>query len=254
MKTKITAISLSLILSISFIYIAWVYSKNNHRTDQSIIKIGITDDYPPFAFLENNQIVGFDVDLVKHIAQKLDKKIQFIEMAFNILISGLQQGKIDMIVGGLSPDSAREKYALFTKTYIDDDTLVIISTPSSEIKTLKDLTGKTVIVNEGYTADLFMSKQKGPTLKRLTSIADALMALNAKKGDAFVSALSTISPYLKGHGKNKFKINHISDTAETYAFLVSKKKPKLYKKINTALNELIQKGAIEQLKKKWKLL
>ena len=249
---KIIILSLTIIILIGTF---WLTQKLFHKSKNTsnVIKVGVTADYPPFVYLENHEFVGFDIDLIKEIAQKLNKKIKFIDMTFNVLITGIQQGKIDVVVGGLSPDPAREKQVFFTAPYLTDDPLVIITRIPQVTKTINDLIGKTVIVNEGYTADLYLSKIDGPILKRLPSVTDAIMALNADKAFAFVSALIPINPYLKQHGKEQFNICPIEKISEEYAIVVSKKQPLLYQQIETALQSIIKDGIVEKLKEKWKL-
>ena len=247
-------IIISLIAAI-LVGIFW-FSKKLHSTsnnDQNVIKVGITADYPPFVYLENHKIVGFDIDLINEIAKKLDKKIQFIDMAFNVLITGIQQGKIDIIVGGLTPDDQRKNHVFFTKPYLTDDPLVMVTLAPQKAKTVADLKEKIVIVNEGYTADLYMSKIDGPILKRLPSVSDAIMALKAGKAFAFVSALTAINPYFKQYGKEQFNINPIENVTEEYAFVISQKRADIYQKVEAVLNDLIAHGTVEKLKEKWKL-
>ena len=71
---KIIIISLNLAIFIALVYFAWLPSKNRPKFNQSIIKVGVAADYPPFAFIKDNQIVGFDIDLINQIAQKLEIK------------------------------------------------------------------------------------------------------------------------------------------------------------------------------------
>lgn len=252
MKKKNIFLSLVIIILIA---VFWIPHKfyHNINDNRNIIKVGITADYPPFVFLENHQIVGFDIDIIKKIADKLNKKIKFIDMAFNVLIPGIQNGKIDIVVGGLTPDPQRMNHVFFTHPYLANDPLVIITMAPQEAKSVGDLTDKVVIVNEGYTADFYMSKIKGPILKRLSSVADAIMALRSGKAYAFVSALIPLQPFFKQYGKEQFHINALQDKFEEYAIVASKQHPALHKKIDEVLQTMIKDGTIEKLKTNWKL-
>ena len=77
------------------------------------------------------------------------------------------------------------------------------------VTSLEELKGKDVIVNTGYTADLYMSKIPDINLIRLTKVADALAALEQGKGYAFVTAAFTFQPYIKD-GKERFNYFRIT--------------------------------------------
>jgi len=234
----------------------WWYSKKLPQPQNQLydtIKVGVTADYPPFVSLENQEIVGFDIDIVKKAAKYINKKVEFIDMPFNVLILGLQNGKIDMVAAGISADPQKAKQVLFTQPYLTDDPFIILTIPPNNAENISDLKDKEILVNEGYTADLYMSKINGPILKRLPSVTDALLSLKTGHGYAFVTALSVLGPYFEKYGQKQFNINIIKGTNEEYALAISKHQPKLHKQINKAIQKMIQNGTINKLKEKWKI-
>jgi ABC-type amino acid transport substrate-binding protein len=235
-------------------HIVW-YMKDWHtpvaHTHIATLNVGTTADYPPFCYIEHDTIVGFEIDVIKEIAQRMDVKINLVDMPFLMLLPGLSQGKFDVIAGGITPNPQQNK-VLFTQPYYQGDPLVIVALPTQKAHNLEDLHGKTVIVNDGYTADLYMSKQSGPILKRLPSIADAILALKSEKADAFVTAMSTIHAVMK-HEHTPLQIHPIPHTQETYALVVSKENPALHQQIVHTLSKMIEDGSIEQLTQKWGL-
>ena len=93
---------------------------------------------------------------------------------------------------------------LFTKPYLSGNPLAIVSLANQpKIKNVTDLAGKTVVVNEGYTADFYMSKFENITILRLESPDEAFLALDAKRADAFVAAQNQCQSLFKTiwHGK-----------------------------------------------------
>jgi ABC-type amino acid transport substrate-binding protein len=137
--------------------------------------------------------------------------------------------------------------------------LVIISQNIEDrtlIKTIDDLMDRTVVVNEGYVADSYMSDQPGIHLIRLSSaaVSDGMLALESKRADAFVTALHSIKPYFEKHDQNNFSITPIASTEESSAFAVSKHYPELRDYIQMTLDRMREDGTLDTLKRKWNLI
>jgi arginine/lysine/histidine transporter system substrate-binding protein len=119
-------------------------------------------------------------------------------MPFTTLIPQIQSGNLHVIAAGLTPTPERERVMFFTKPYLESDPLVVVSLAKNpKINSLDDLKGKTVIVNEGFSAERYMSALEGIDLKRLPTVADAFLSLQSGRADAFVVAANSIKPFFK---------------------------------------------------------
>ncbi len=223
----------------------------SNKTEQSLI-IGTSADFPPFAFMRKGDIVGFDIDIIKNVAKKLSKKLVIKNMPYSALIPQIQLGKVQIIAAGMTPTPARAKRVLFSKPYFTDD-LIIISKADHPITSLADLNDKEVVVNDGYTAENYMSKIEGPILRRLKSPAEAFLAIKNGRTYAFATARATVKPFFDKNGSNTFSIFSIPDTKEPIALAISMKFSKLQAPVERALSEMKKDGTIETLKKKWKM-
>jgi arginine/lysine/histidine transporter system substrate-binding protein len=234
--------------------VAWHMFKSP-KTDgnSNILIVGTSGDFPPFTYVENGKLVGFDVDLVEEIAARLGKKIELKNMPFSTLLPSLQLGNLQVVASGVTETPERAQQVLFTTPYIENNPLVIVSLPASPAKTIQDLFGKEVIVNDGYTADLYMSKITGPLIKRLKSPADAFLALKSGRAFAFVTAQNTIAPVLAQYGSQAFHLAAISDTEEPASLAIAPQYKTLQAQIQKAQDDMKQDGTLEQLKKKWGL-
>lgn len=222
--------------------------------DKKILHVAANFTFPPFTYIENGQMAGFDVDLMNEIAREINAEIEWKSLPFDALLPGLQTGIFPIAVGGITPTAERTRNALFTNVYHTGDPLLIVCDSSSSCyKTLDDLKGKTVIVNEGYNADLYLSTISEITLLRLETAEEAFLALKAKRAEAFVAARDSVMPYLRKYGIEHYCVNTIPDTNDSAAICISKKHSHLLYEINNALDKIIQKGIVAQLKQKWKL-
>ena len=217
--------------------------------------IGTNAEYPPFSVIENDQIVGFDIDVVQQVATRLNKKFIFKNMSFEALVPELQLGTIHVIAAGISPTEERAQRVFFTQAHFDGDPLVAVQKEGSEpIAKGSQLIGKTVVVNQGYTADQYVTDLGNIEIVRLSSalISMGLMALDSDQADVFVTSKSSLRPFLEKR-KTNLVITPIEGTSESSALAVSKKYPNLFASIQTVISDMRNDGTIEALKKKWKL-
>ena len=223
------------------------------------IIVGTNAEFQPFAFKEGNTITGFDIDVITEVFKRLDKKFVIKDMPFDALIPEIQLGNIHVIAGGITPTKERAKRALFTEPHITGDSLAIISLKTGPaINSIHDLYDKTIVVNEGYTADTYVShlEQKNEMkILRLSSssVSDGILALQSDRADAFVTALRPVHPCFDLHGKDKFNIMPIQDTEESSAFAISKHYPDLKDTVQITLDRMQADGTLDALKKKWGL-
>lgn len=212
--------------------------------------VGTNAEFPPFTYIENKTIVGFDIEIASEVAKRLGKPIQFKDMPFDALIPDVTFGHVDFVAAGLSYTEERAKRVLFTKSYISQDPFVILS---KQKLSLDDLKNKTVVVIEGFTADHFMSSKEGVQLIRLPSQADGFMALKSGRADAFVTAKSTVDAFFKVQDASQFQVTTLDGTGETCALVVPKNKPQMLADIQGALDNMTEDGTLAKLKTKWKL-
>lgn len=253
MNKLITLILLSLFASF---FTLWYRTNKIDKpavSKDNILLVGTNSEYAPFSFMENNQVVGFDIDLVTEIAKVMGKTLELQDMPFDALIPAMQTGQLQVIATGITPTQKRALQVNFTKPYLKGDPLLIVSPVAAPIKTVDELKDKKVAVNEGFTADYYMSEIKGPQLVRFASPIESFMALASGRIDALVAAENNVKPFLNHYGVNKFSVAYIPDTTDEYALALSKKYPDLVAQVQEALDTLQENGTLDALKQKWKL-
>lgn len=218
---------------------------------KELLIVGTNAEFPPFTFIEKGKIVGFDIDIASEVSRRLHTEMQIKDMPFDALIPELTLGQVHILAAGMSYTEERAKRALFTHPYLTDDPLVILS--KERELTIDDLKGKTVVVNEGYTADLYLSEKPEIALVRLASPADAFLALKSGRADACVTAKNTLDSFLSTQDGAEFYWKAIDNTAEDCSLVVSKKYPELLGRIQKCLDEMAKDGTLQEIKAKWKL-
>ncbi|OGB97152.1 hypothetical protein A3F06_02065 [candidate division TM6 bacterium RIFCSPHIGHO2_12_FULL_36_22] len=235
----------------------WYYPDNQQelRAPKNILRVGTNAEYPPFSFKDGNKIVGLDIDVVKEIAKRIGKVTAFANMDFDMLIPQLQFGTIDIIAAGLSETPERANQLAFTTPHLRDDPFLIITLADKPpIISMHQLVGKKVIVNQGFTAELYMQQIPGPILLALPTVADAFIALQQGKGYAFVTAASAVGPFFDKYGQEKFKVSRIPGPKEDYSLAVSKKNSELFEQVQQALISMERDGTLTKIRQKWGIM
>lgn len=234
--------------------IAWYLTRTQQPAQESnTLIVGTNSDYPPFSFIKDGQLTGFEIDIAKEIAHRLHKEVEFKDMAFTNLIPEIQFGNVHMIAAGMTPTEERAKRILFTTPTLTSDPLVIVTLARTPINTLEDVRGKDVVVNEGYAADTYMTTWHGAELHRLTTPADALQALKSGRAVAYVDARAAVMPFFKQDNSANFKMIIIEGTGQDSALGVSPKHADLLPQVQEALDTMQQDGTLDTLKQKWGL-
>lgn len=241
---KIKFILLSaLILCLGIMFVACKKSADNK------LYVGTNAEFPPFEYLDNNVIVGFDIDVINEIAKRMGKEIEFKNIAFDGLLPALQAKKLDIIIAGMTADDERRKSVNFSEPYFTSKQAILINDPAKNIKTFADLPGKNVGVTLGYTGDLIVSKNPEIKTQRYNGGSEAIMALRANKIDAVVLDYEPAKNYAK-HNEGLILLD--TDLAEEqYAIAVRKEDTKLLQDINKALKSIRDDGTYEKFIEKY---
>lgn len=252
-KLPFSYLTSSLIIGLLTGITLFITTHHTSSHDENVLLVGTSADFPPFTYIENNEIVGFDIDLIEEIGKRLDKKIEIKNMPFITLLPNLQLGTLQVVAAGLTATPERAHQVLFTEPYLEDNHLVIISLKENSAKTVEDLHNNLVIVNEGYTADIYLSQTTGPIIIRLKTPAEAFLALKSGRAFAYVTAENTVKPFFDQHGSHDFYVTPITHTQENTSLAIAPQYPELLTQIQHALNEMKKDGFIEMLKTKWGL-
>lgn len=146
--------------------------------------------FPPYEYVESENVVGIDAEIAAAIADKLDMKLVIEDTEFNSIISGVQTGKYDMGMAGLTVNEERLASVNFTDSYATGVQVVIV-TENSPIQTLDDLYAEgadyKIGVQETTTGDIYSTEDFGEDrVLRYSKGADAVQALLTGKVDCVI--------------------------------------------------------------------
>ena len=152
--------------------------------------VGIGVGTAPYGMYDaNKQPVGFDVDLAKLIAQELKVDVEWIETSATNRIPYLLTNKVDLVVATFGCTPERAKQVAFTKPYLSFNMVLLGWKKDREIRSYKDLKGKSLAVTRGTTQDIAITKLVPDTkIVRYEDDPVTMLAFEQKKADVMVTA------------------------------------------------------------------
>lgn len=216
--------------------------------------IGLDPAFPPMGFADENQeIVGFDIDLAKEVCKRMGIEPEFTPIDWDTKEQELNTKGIDCIWNGLSRSPEREKELLLSDTYMLN-TQVAVVLADNDAKTLSDLAGKTVAVQTASTAEeaIAADKEFADSIEVL-SIKDnvqAMLELGTNSADAVVMD-KVVAMYYMEKESGKYKILDESLADEEYAIAFRKNDKALCDEVVEMLKEMKEDGTLAEIATEW---
>ena len=201
---------------------------------------------------EDDNLVGYDVEVAQNIAEKLGVDVEFIEGAWDGLLAGLDAGRYDIMVNGVGvTDERAEKYN-FSTPYAYNKTAVIVRGDYDEISSMEDLKGKKTAntISSTYAAQ---AEAYGATVTGVDDLNQTIELLLSKRIDATLNAEVVFNDYKKEHPEADVKIATYSDEVEEIAIPIRKGDDTvtLLDAVNNALDEMAKDGTLTELSEKY---
>ena len=217
--------------------------------------VGTDAAYAPFESQnEKGEIVGFDIEVVKAVAQKAGLEVKFLNTPWEGIFNSLNQGDRDLLVSAITITPERQQTMDFSTPYFDAQQLMAVK-KDSKIAKFTDLKKLKVGVQNGTTGDEVVSKLQGKdsaNIKRFESTPLALKELESGGVDAVVADNGVVVHYVNNNSDAKFKtIADASFAAEHYGLAVKKGNTALQEKLNKGLADIKADGTYNQIYTKY---
>ena len=125
-------------------------------TQRDRLIVGIRNDAPPFGFKDKNGFtVGYDADLARLIAKGIlgdEKKVEFVPVTASNRIMKLNSGEVDCLIATMSITTQRQQFLNFSTPYYMAGQAILVRS-SSKATSLRDFTGKKLIIVFGSTSE-----------------------------------------------------------------------------------------------------
>ena len=257
------------IITLFFIFIFAISCSKTENTeedatDNSLQKVkesgklvlGLDDAFAPMSFInENEEIVGFDIDLAKEVSKIMGVELETKPVDWASSILSLKKGDIDVIWSGFAVNETRKKQVNFSKPYLYNRLMVAIYAGRDDIKTKEDLKGKVVGVQTGSSNyEILLNDPISKELKEIRqydTYVNAFLDLEAQRIDAVVAGETTIRYYIAKENANFELLEEEPLTSQYVSVGLRKGDMELLNAIDNALDTIRTNGKASEIATKW---
>lgn len=215
------------------------------------IKIGTEGTYAPYTYHdESGELVGYDVEVAKLIAQKLGVKPVFVETKWDSMIAGLDADRFDIIVNEVGATDERKQKYDFSEPYIYEHGVLVTSKANENISKFEDLQGKNAAqsLTSNWGAD---AGKYGAALVGVDGFEQAVELIQAGRADATINGEIAYLDYIKKKPDADLKVVATTPDSVANSIPVKKGNEDLVNAINKAIEELKADGSLAQLSIKY---
>ena len=194
---------LSVLLSaVMLMSVASCGGNTTQETNSNVLKVGMECNYAPYNWsqaddsngavpiknVDNMYTNGYDVQVAQKLAESMGKELEIYSYEWDSLIPGVQSGKLDMIIAGMSPTAERREKIDFSDNYYTSN-LVIVTKKGNldDVKTIADLDGKKIAAQSGTSHLDALSSQTKAQVSELADFSTMFIALGAGTIDGYVA-------------------------------------------------------------------
>ena len=221
--------------------------------EKGTITVAMEGTWAPWTYHnEQDELVGYDVEVAQKIAEKLGVTVSFVEGEWDGLLAGLDDGRYDLMVNGVGVTAERQQKYDFSTPYAYNRTAVIVRGDYDEIHSMEDLKGKTT-ANTISSTYATQAEKYGATVTGVDDLNQTFELLNSGRIDATLNAEVTFYDYTKEHPDANVKIAVLTQDANEVAIPLRKgeESATLREAINAAIDELRASGQLKELSEKY---
>lgn len=221
--------------------------------ERGTIIIGLEGDWAPWSFVdENDELMGFDVEVARAIAAKLGVEAEIIPGEWDGLFAGMDAGRYDIVVNGVEVTPERTEKYDFADPYAYIRTALIVRGDNETIKTFEDLKGKKT-ANSIASTYMNLAEDYGATCYGVDTLDETLTMVLQGRVDATLNAIVSYTDYMAQHPDADLKVVATTEDASDVAIPMRKgaETASLLEAINQAIAELHEEGVISELSLKY---
>ena len=218
-------------------------------TDKPDLVMATNAEFPPYEYIDGDNYYGIDVEVAKIIADKLGYDLVIKNVAFDSIIPGVQAGKYDMGMAGMTVTDERLEKVAFSTSYATGVQSVIVK-DGGAVASLDDIAGKKIGVQTSTTGDIYASDEFGDdAVVKYDNGAAAVQGLLAGKVDCVIIDNEPAKSYVAAN--EGLSILDTEYAVEDYAICFAKENTELQTAVDEALKALIADGKVAEVVSKY---
>jgi len=215
-----------------------------------VLRVGTEGVYAPFSYHdESGQLVGYDVDVVKAVGDKLGVKVEFVETPWDSMFAALEANRFDIVANQVTINAERKAKYDLSDPYAIGQGVIVTRADDNSVKSLADLKGK--IAAENPTSNWAeLARANGARVESVDGFAQAIKLLNQGRVDVVVNDSIAVYQYLAETGDKTVKIAAETDEKSEQGF-AARKDSGLLPELNKALKDLSNDGTLPKISEKY---
>ncbi|MBC8139948.1 MAG: ABC transporter substrate-binding protein/permease [Armatimonadetes bacterium] len=223
--------------------------------ERGYLRVATDATYPPFEYIENENVVGFDREIGDEIGRELGIRVEFVSMEWSGVFASLETGQCDIIMAGVTITEPRKKGNAFSRPYFLSGQVLARRKGDATVTKPEDLLteGRVVAVQQETTGQFAMEKRGMPKerLHRFDTLQDALLDARNGKSAAAVGDLPALADMIrKGYPEMELASSEPFVT-ENLGIVARKDSRDLVAAINGALARIMVDGRYARIYEKW---
>ena len=213
------------------------------------LTVGSDIPFRPFEFGRAPDYDGFDIELAREIANRLDLQLEIRDTPFDTIFRDLAQGRFDMVASATTITDEREQTVDFSDPYYLADQALLVQ-EGGDIRAVEDLAGATVGAQDGTTgADYADEETDAENVRTFEAYDDAFNALVAGQIDAVIADLPAARDAVEQKEGLEIAVELV--TRELYGLAFQQDADPLREEVNRVLGEMKQDGTYRRIFRKW---
>ncbi len=221
--------------------------------DRGYIIVGTEGTWSPYTFHdEDDNLVGYDVEVAKYIADYIGVDIQYSETVWSSMFASLDAGQIDVVINGVSYNEERAVKYDFSIPYNYSQYAFLALADNDEINSLEDVAGR-IAANDPTSSIGRYAEENGAVLDEVSEAAQAVSEVKNGRADLTFGTVVGFEDYLTQHPEDReiFKLVVTSDPEPNAYVPVVKGNEQLVELINEALQQAQEDGTLSELALKY---
>jgi phosphonate transport system substrate-binding protein len=220
-----------------------------------VLTIGSDIQFPPFEdYDETGAIVGFDVELIQEVADRIGLEVEFVDTDFEVVFTQLATGRFDVVASAAAITPQRAQQVTFSRPYFNAQQALTVNTDVTPgLRSTASLAqGHTIAAQTRTTGAAWATDNlspRGVDVREFPTVTDAFNALEAGQVDAVIfDEPDSVAEATRRAG---IELVEVIGTNELFAFGVDPAKPELLSQIDTALSAMIDDGTYQAIYERW---
>ena len=200
---------------------------------KDVLIVETSPDFAPFDYMYGSEFVGIDMDIVRAVCDDMGYEVEFRQNSFDSILMSVPQGKADIGASGFTISEERAKSVSFSLPYANINQ-VVVAPVDTDIKTLEDVKGKIISVQNGTTGADYAATVSSSVIYQ-KSYQDVILDVTTGKADCEIVDSTVAVAQVAAHPELQVLDILTDSPVEEYGFIFAKEHTELLNDFNASL-------------------